>query len=455
MSTNINTQNSEWRSGGGLVRLFAAPLQRGDVQNLTVALQSNLSQKRRISMMRYATVQYVRATPNSLRSSLFALNIVARSPMNRSLRIGSVAGIGLFLHWTFVLLVAGLVAFLYYQGESLATTLHIMGLITGLFGCVVLHELGHALTAKYFSVPTRSITLYPIGGMARLERLPDEPVKEFWIAVAGPLVNIAIAIVLAIGLAAFSTPMSIGAAYTVDAHAGATLLWLNVGLAVFNMLPAFPMDGGRVLRALLALRYDYAQATQTAARVGQAMAVLFGFVGVVSFNFVLLFIALFVYIGAQQESQHATFRSVARDTPVRDAMMTRFATLSPDATLGDAVDELLAGTDHDFPIVRDGRVEGMLSRQQLVDALRTQGRDERVGVVASVPCTTVSSHTTLDDAFQTMQQSDCTTVPVVDEGKLVGLLSLENVGELLMVRSALGSASEPTRLQQGSPKSLP
>lgn len=368
--------------------------------------------------------------------------------MNRSLRIGSVAGIGLFLHWTFLLLVAGLVAFLYYQGESLATTLRILGIMGGLFGCVILHELGHALTAKYFSVPTKSITLYPIGGLARLERLPEEPLKEFWIAVAGPLVNMVIAIVLAFGLALGDAPMSIGAAYTIDAHAGATLMWLNVGLAVFNMLPAFPMDGGRVLRALLAVRYDYAQATQTAARVGQAMAVLFGLFGIISFNFILLFIALFVYIGAQQESQHAIFRAAARDTPVRSAMMTRFGTLPVDATLGDAVDELLAGTDHDFPIVDNaGQIQGMLSRQQLVEALRAHGRDYPAMEVATKSCVTIAPGTMLDEAFQTMQQSGGNTVPVVEQGTLVGLLSLENVGELLMVRSALGdqkrSVTEP------------
>ena len=357
--------------------------------------------------------------------------------MNRSLRVGSVAGIGIFLHWTFLLLVAGLAAFLYYQGESLQTTLYILGLVGGLFGCVVLHELGHALTAKYFSIPTRSITLYPIGGLARLEELPEDPMKEFWIAVAGPLVNVAIAVLLAAILLPLGAPLGISAAYTVDAHLLTTLLWLNVGLAVFNMLPAFPMDGGRVLRALLAMRQDYARATRTAARVGQFMAVLFGFVGIISFNFILLFIALFVYIGAQQESQHAEFRAVARDTPVRKAMMTRFGVLPPDATLGDAVDELLAGTDHDFPIVDEGRVIGMLSRQQLIEALRKHGRDYPVRDVADAKCTSLPVDAMLDEAFRQMQQSDCSTVPVVDNGELVGLLTLENVGELIMVTSAL------------------
>lgn len=395
--------------------------------------------KRRISLMRYGC-KYA----HCLRLPVCVFFPVTSNAMNRSLRIGSVAGIGIFLHWTFLLLVAGLAAFLYYQGESLSTTLHIMGLMGGLFGCVVLHELGHALTAKFFSVPTKSITLYPIGGLARLERLPEEPIKEFWIAVAGPLVNIVIAILLAIGLAVTGTTMDIGAAYTINAHAGATLMWLNIGLAMFNMLPAFPMDGGRVLRALLAIRYDYAQATQTAARVGQAMAVAFGLIGIIGFNFILLFIALFVYIGAQQESQHATFRAAARDTPVREAMMTRFGILTPDSTLGDAVDELLAGTDHDFPVVEQGRVRGILSRKQLIEGLRTYGRDHRVAEVVTAPCPTVTPGMMLDEAFQTMQQSEYSTIPVVEDGALVGLLSLENVGELLMVRSALKHPDQPS-----------
>ena len=357
--------------------------------------------------------------------------------MKRSLRIGSVAGIGIFLHWTFLLLIAAIFGFYYVQSQSIAAALAGMGLILGVFVCVVLHELGHALTARRFGVGTRSITLYPIGGLARLQRIPSEPMKEFWIAVGGPAVNLVIAAVLGVVLLLLDGTFNPEALRAPGRHTVASLMWINLALAGFNMLPAFPMDGGRVLRALLALRQDYAKATQTAANVGQVMAILFGLFGLLSFNPILLFIALFVYVGAQQESQQAIYRAFTEGTPVRQAMVTRFATLGGDDTLDDAVDELLAGTDHDFPIVQDGTIVGLLRRKQLIQALSAHDRDTPVREVAADDFLTTEPGAPLDEVFQRMNAESCTTVPVVESGRLVGLLTLENVGELIMISSAI------------------
>ncbi|MFB6274204.1 MAG: site-2 protease family protein [Salinibacter sp.] len=365
--------------------------------------------------------------------------------MKRSLKIGSVYGIGIFLHWTFLLLVAAIIAYFYIRGESLGAAISGLGLVLAVFLCVILHELGHALTAKRFGVPTRSITLYPIGGLARLERIPSEPMKEFWIAIGGPAVNIAITAVLAGLLLVTGGSFAPGALQAPGQHLLASLLWINAVLAGFNLLPAFPMDGGRVLRSLLALRQDYAQATQTAANVGQAMAILFGLVGIMWFNPVLLFIALFVYVGAQQESKQAMYRSFTKGTPVRQAMMTRFTTLDIADTLDDAVDELLAGTDHDFPVVEDGRILGLLRRKQLIEALSEHTRSTPVAEVADRDFLTTDPGAPLDEVFFQMNAQSCSTVPVVDGDQLVGLLTLENVGELIMVSSALQSQS-PARV---------
>ncbi len=359
--------------------------------------------------------------------------------MKRSLKIGSVAGIGIFLHWTFLLLIAAIFAFYYVQSQSVGAALAGMGLIFGVFFCVILHELGHALTARRFGVGTRSITLYPIGGLARLERIPSEPMKEFWIALGGPVVNLLIAAVLAAVLFLLGGSFAPGVLESPGRHTLASLLWINLVLAGFNLLPAFPMDGGRVLRSLLALRQDYTQATQTAANVGQAMAILFGLFGLISFNPILLFIALFVYVGAQQESQQAVYRAFTEGTPVRQAMVTRFVTLDEEDTLDDAVDELLTGTDHDFPVVRDGGIVGLLRRKQLIQALSDHDRDTPVREVADDEFFTTEPGAPLDEVFQRMNASNYTTVPVVDEHRLVGLLTLENVGELIMVSSALQS----------------
>ncbi len=369
--------------------------------------------------------------------------------MKSSIKIGSIAGIGIFLHWTFLLLIAGIFAFYLFQGNSVAAALVGVGLIAAVFACVVLHELGHALTARRFDVPTRDITLYPIGGVARLQRIPEEPMKEFWIAVAGPAVNVVIAVAL------FAVIWIAGASFSpavfIDPTSNflGTLMWLNIVLVGFNLLPAFPMDGGRVLRALLAARMDYARATQIAASVGQGMAILFGVVGLVGFNPILLFIALFVYVGAQQEAQQAMMRTVTEGVPVRQAMMTRFATLSPSDTLANAVDELIAGSDQDFPVVEGGEIVGVLTRRNLLKAIAEHGRDAPVSQFVDANCFSIEDTAMLQEAFQRMSESKCTTVPVVRRGHLVGVLTLENVGELMMISSALkkaGSRQDPTAL---------
>ena len=359
----------------------------------------------------------------------------------KKLKIGSVAQIGIYLHWTFVLLLVGIFAFYLYQGHPTLVALIGVGMILALFACVVLHELGHALTALRYGVKTRDITLYPIGGLARLERIPEEPMKEFWIALAGPLVNVGIAVVL------FGVLLVVGGSLSpmalMEPDGGnflATLMWLNVVLFGFNLLPAFPMDGGRILRALLALRLDYARASHIAAQIGQGMGVLFGIVGFFILNPFLIVIALFVYFGAQQESQQAMLRAVTRGIPVRQVMLTRFGTLSPHDMLDVAVDELLAGSDQDFPVVNHGTVLGVLTRKQLMQALAERGRETRVGDVIVPGCLVAEDTAMLADVFLRMNAAGCATVPVVRNGRLVGLLTLENVGELIMISSALGRA---------------
>lgn len=364
--------------------------------------------------------------------------------MRGSFRIATVAGIDILLHWTFGLLLVGLFVFYLIRGASIAAAGLGMGLVMTLFLCVVLHELGHALMARRFDVPTRDITLYPIGGVARLQRIPEEPMKEFWIALAGPGVNVVIALILFIIIVAGRLTLVPG--NLLDARVGflATLMWLNVALVGFNMLPAFPMDGGRVLRALLAVRMEYTRATEIAANVGQGMAVLFGLLGLISFNPILLFIALFVYIGAQQEARQAMLRAATQGIPVRRAMLTRFFTLEPEDTLQDAIDKLLRGSDQDFPVVRNGHVIGILTRKRIMQALSQQGRDARVIDLLDADCLTVDDSVMLDEAFTRMQEAQCSTVAVVRGGELVGVLTLENIGELLMISSAL-SRSERNR----------
>ena len=369
-----------------------------------------------------------------------------------NIRIGSVSGIGIYLHWTFQLLIIGVFAFYYFYDDGGLTAAAFGSVaILAIFACVLLHEIGHALTAKRFNVPTRHITIYPIGGIARLERIPANPMKEFWIAIMGPAVNVAIAAVLAAVVLIFGLSFAPSTLLDPAENPIATLMWINIALVVFNMLPAFPMDGGRVLRALLAMNRDYADATQTAASIGQGMAILFGLFGILILNPVLLFIALFVYIGAQQESQQAMFRALSEGVPVRQAMMTRFQTLHPDTTLDEAVDQLLAGSEHDFPVVDDdGKLIGILRRKKLIQSLTDLGWEGRVGDIAESVSQTIDADAMLEDALMELQQAGDSMVPVVRNGELVGVLTLENVGELMMISSALRGRSGPRAIGSGT-----
>lgn len=223
--------------------------------------------------------------------------------MKNTFKLGTVARIDIFLHWTLLVMFAGLFLFYLYNGFSIGAALAGVALVVTLFGCVILHELGHALMARRFGIPTIDITMYPIGGVARLQGIPKEPKQEFLIAIAGPAVNLLIAAGLFVINIATGRPLWLDSIIEAETNVLGMLMWLNLALVGFNMLPAFPMDGGRVFRAWLASRMSYRRATQIASWVGQGMAVLFGLFALFTFNVVLLFIALFVFIAARQEAQ--------------------------------------------------------------------------------------------------------------------------------------------------------
>lgn len=357
--------------------------------------------------------------------------------MKWSWRLGYVAGIKIQVHWTFLILIGWVVLVHASQGATTTQVISGVVLVLAVFACVVLHELGHALTAKRFGVHTKDITLLPIGGVARLERMPENPREELLVAAAGPAVNVVIAGLLFAALSIAGVPMALGEVAVVGGNMPVQLMWLNLLLVAFNVLPAFPMDGGRILRALLAMRMDYLKATQIAAGIGQAMAILFGFIGLFG-NIFLLFIAIFVYLGAQAEAQHVKVRVALQGVSIGDAMMTRFRALAPTDTLDDAVEELLAGAQQDFPVAADGQFRGMLFRDQLVTALKEHGGGRMVVEVMDAECGTVGADGNLQEAVTQLRSGRRSSVPVLRDGQVVGVLTLENIGEFIMVQTSGG-----------------
>ncbi|MCW5979077.1 MAG: site-2 protease family protein [Bryobacteraceae bacterium] len=365
--------------------------------------------------------------------------------MKWSAKLGEFAGIGVYVHATFLILIVW-VGFAYWQtGQSAAAALAGILFVLAIFVCVVLHEFGHALTAKRYGIKTRDITLLPIGGVARLERMPDEPRQELWVALAGPAVNVVIAAVLYVLLVATGTPPSLERLSLATGSFFERLMLLNVFLVVFNMIPAFPMDGGRVLRAVLAMRMNYTRATRMAAGLGQGFAFLFGLIGLF-FNPFLIFIALFVWIGAAQESAMTQMKAALGGIPLADAVITEFRTLSPGDSLGRAVELLLSGSQQDFPVVDDGAVVGILTRSDLLSALARRGEQSLVAEVMQRDFQTAEAGEMLEVVFQRLQSCNCHTVLVLRRGILAGLITMENVGEFISVQSALGSANAGRRL---------
>lgn len=355
-------------------------------------------------------------------------------------RIATVTGIPVYLHSTFLVLLVFLFLSDWFDGRSVTAALGGLLFVLAVFVTVVLHELGHALAARRYGITTRDITLLPIGGVARLERMPDIPRQELWVALAGPAVNLVIAVgTYLLDRVVFAAVPLIG----LDGGQGNVLdrfFSVNVWLVVFNLIPAFPMDGGRVLRALLAERFDYARATEIAATLGQGLALLLGFFGLFSNPF-LVFVALFVWVGATTEASAVTMRTVLAGVPVARAMMTEFHAVDGDTPLREVARLVVAGSQRDFPVVVDASVVGILTRDTLIRALAEHGAECPVRDVMLTAFSTVAPDDSLESAFSQLQTPDCPMLPVMAENRLVGLLTADNIGEYVMVRGAF----TPTR----------
>lgn len=366
--------------------------------------------------------------------------------MRWSFKIVRLAGIDVYIHVTFLLLLGYLAYTFYAPRQSLDDALQGLVFILAVFGTVVLHELGHALAARRYGIETQDITLLPIGGVARLARIPEEPVQELVVAAAGPLVNVVIAATLLAGILANGgfSPMTELTSH--PAGLGGTfaerMFMVNVWLVVFNLIPAFPMDGGRILRAFLALAIDYAQATHVAALIGQGIAFLFALAGLFGGNLMLVFVALFVWIGAAGEASVAQMRAALAGLPVRKAMLVDFATVSPTVTLKAVADRVMDGYQADFPVVEDGRVVGILRLADLLAGIQAGGLDTLVGGAMRTDFATTSPREALHRALSRLNETGCPVMPVVDDDRLVGLLTAENVGELVMIRRAVRARRE-------------
>ncbi len=357
--------------------------------------------------------------------------------MKNALVLPKIAGISVYIHWTFAILIGWIVLTNLWAGLDLVHVGWMVLFVLGLFVCVTLHELGHALAARHYGIQTRDITLYPIGGVARLERMPQKPSQELVVALAGPAVNVLIMLALLPLISRFEMPEEDGAqVFLIDETSFLPMLGIvNVWLAVFNLIPAFPMDGGRVLRALLSMRMDRVRATEIAAFVGQAIAILFVFAGFYSNPF-LIFIGLFVILGARAEAEAVRSQSFLEGFTAGDALMTNFQTLDKHQTIREAVQLLLDGQARTF-LVTDGDMPyGVLSRDHIIRGIQSSGEGAPVHTVADTRLHYFDLQTPLEEVLAHFQQEPGSIVLVRDGYRLAGIIDSENVSELIMVNAA-------------------
>ncbi|MBK6645068.1 MAG: site-2 protease family protein [Anaerolineales bacterium] len=359
-------------------------------------------------------------------------------------KFGTFAGIDVYIHATFLLLIGWVGYSHWLENNNWLEVLSGIGFILVLFVCVLLHEYGHALTARKYGIKTRDITLYPIGGVARLERMPEKPIEELWVALMGPAVNVVIAAGLFAALFLTGNLVPLTELGVASGSFLERVMVVNISLVLFNLIPAFPMDGGRVLRALLAMRIDYVRATQIAASIGQGLALLFGLVGLFG-NASLLFIAFFIWIGASQESGAVQMKNVISGIPVGRAMLTDYKSLSPRDPLSRMTQLILAGSQHDFPVIDDnGRIAGVVTRDDFLSALTQHGQNVAVSAVMRGSPPEVDSYEMVESALMRIQESGFPTLPVTHSGQLVGIITTENITEYLMIRTALRTSQAVT-----------
>jgi Zn-dependent protease/CBS domain-containing protein len=362
--------------------------------------------------------------------------------MGGSFKIGRAFGIDVKVHWTFLLLLAFFGFTAYQNSGSLLSALVTVGIIAALFVCVLLHEYGHSLVAQRLGIEIVDITLLPIGGLARLKSLPEKPWDEVEIAIAGPLVNVVLAPIF------FGTALLLGGSLTTPPNilggvqsAGQVFVYLgyiNVALVVFNLIPAFPMDGGRVLRGLLATRLGPVRATDISSAVGQIFAAAFFLIGLLGGNLLLALIAVFIFFGASGEAQMVRQREMMRGLLVSDVMGTRrrTETVTPYHTFGQVLDMVIHGYQEDFPVVDEsGSLVGMITRNEIMAAAHSPDRYASVRDVMKTEFPTISPDADLfTDGARILQESGLRALPVVKAGDLVGMLTMDDIGQAALLR---------------------
>ena len=352
-----------------------------------------------------------------------------------SLNIGKVSGIKIFIHWTFLILIGWIFLMHFQMGHGMREGLSGTVFLLAVFASVVLHELGHALAVKRFKITTRDITIYPIGGIASLESMPSKPAQELQMALAGPAVNLVIAGILGIILKVTGTfDQEALQNFTLTSNSFVEkLMVVNIVLAVFNLIPAFPMDGGRIFRALLAMKMKRLKATSVAAKTGQFLAIAFVFLGFY-FDFWLVFIGLFIFLGAEEEFKAGEMHEALKNVKAVQLMISKTAFINPNSTLITAAGHIMNSNEKTFLVVEKDEVVGILSLSDITEGLHKGKANQKIRDLMQKDFFWLESEDALSDKFFLLQQHRQNLFPVRKKGKLAGVISSDDLTKWIKTR---------------------
>lgn len=356
--------------------------------------------------------------------------------MKWSLYVGKLSGIKIFIHWTFLLFIAWISFMDYSMSKDIKQVLISVLFILAVFACIILHEIGHALVAQYFHYKTKDITLLPIGGMARMDELPEKPKEELFVSIAGPLVNLLIAALIYPLIHWFSDVPSL---FTTLFVTGENFLYnlfiVNIGLALFNLLPAFPMDGGRIFRAGLSFFMDRLTATNVAVKTGQVMATIFFFIGIF-YNPILTVISILIFLFAQTENDAVKAKYILSNYTVRDIMSKDIDFLSPNDTISDAMKSVLERNANHFLILENNKVIGTIDKKQILKALNSGGIESTVRLYMNNKVSFLNANSAMDKVYSELYSFENAIFPVIENDLLVGIIDVNMIDEFIVLKNS-------------------
>lgn len=364
--------------------------------------------------------------------------------MKGSFKLGTIAEIGVFIHWTFSLLIIFIIYINYKSGQDIVQIVWSVVFLLSVFITVLLHELGHAVTAKKYNIKTKDITLLPIGGIARLERIPEKPSEELNVALAGPMVNVVLAILTFFFIEYPKNPEEMIAQLSGGVNGNNFLLnffLANVILALFNLIPAFPMDGGRILRAILSFKLDRNLSTKIAATIGQLIAIGFIILGF-SYNPFLILIGIFVIMSAQIEKNFTESKFILKDYKVKDVLMTKYLSIESTELLKTAVTLLLDSQSKDFLITQNSTPIGTLNRNEIIKALSEKGDNEPIYTIMNRNLIFLDANSHLEDVFELIYKNKSSLMLVMENNEMIGTLDTENLMEFLLIKEVKSKKSD-------------